>query len=137
MPDCKYETTTVVLSIGDEKFTTRASRVIDPGYTRIFTWQAVGSTVAVEGQDEEECDGPEITLPAALTTPGSSFSLGEKPRLVEGQTGPPNYLSEAELITAMEKHGIGTDASIPVHIENIVERAYVEVRISVVVVLLN
>ncbi|VUZ53848.1 unnamed protein product, partial [Hymenolepis diminuta] len=127
MPDCKYETTTVVLSIGDEKFTTRASRVIDPGYTRIFTWQAVGSTVAVEGQDEEECDGPEITLPAALTTPGSSFPLGEKPRLVEGQTGPPNYLSEAELITAMEKHGIGTDASIPVHIENIVERAYVEI----------
>lgn len=130
MPDCKYETTTVVLSIGDEKFTTRASRVIDPGYTRIFTWQAIGSTTTAvtEGQDGDDADGPEVTLPTALTTPGSSFPLGEKPRLVEGQTGPPNYLSEAELITAMEKHGIGTDASIPVHIENIVERAYVEVR---------
>ena len=120
MPDCKYETTTVVFSIGDEKFTTHASRVIDPGYTRVFTWQAIGG-------DSNSDDGPDVTLPASLTNIGASLPLGEKPRLIEGQTCPPGYLTEAELITAMEKHGIGTDASIPVHIENIVERAYVEV----------
>lgn len=37
---------------------------------------------------------------------GDLFPVGEI-KLLEMQTSPPDYLTEAELITLMEKHGIG------------------------------
>ncbi|MGH0179868.1 UNVERIFIED_CONTAM: hypothetical protein FKN15_013983 [Acipenser sinensis] len=58
---------------------------------------------------------------------GDVFTVDEV-KLLEKHTSPPDYLTEAELITLMEKHGIGTDASIPVHINNICQRNYVTVE---------
>ena len=44
--------------------------------------------------------------------------------LREGQTRAPSHLSESELIGMMERQGIGTDASISTHIQNIQNRRY-------------
>jgi DNA topoisomerase-3 len=46
-------------------------------------------------------------------------------KIVDGFTQAPGFLSEANLIAKMEKHGIGTDASIATHINNIIQRNYV------------
>ncbi|VWU51342.1 DNA topoisomerase 3, putative [Hepatocystis sp. ex Piliocolobus tephrosceles] len=43
----------------------------------------------------------------------------------EGKTQAPNYLSEVDLLSLMDKHGIGTDATMHEHIENIQKRNYV------------
>lgn len=45
--------------------------------------------------------------------------------MVDGQTSPSQLLTEADLISLMEKHGIGTDATHAEHIETIKSRMYV------------
>ncbi|KAL6927671.1 hypothetical protein ACO0SA_004294 [Hanseniaspora valbyensis] len=45
--------------------------------------------------------------------------------MTEGKTAPPKPLTETELITLMDKNGIGTDATIADHIEKIKTRKYV------------
>ena len=40
---------------------------------------------------------------------------------------PPDLLRESELIEAMDKHGVGTDASMAQHVATIVERGYCRV----------
>lgn len=107
--DLKYRQTSTKFKIGSEHFSNTSNVLIDPGYTKVMTWQAFAKN--------------ELVVP---------FIVNEKVkindvRLVESQTGPPDYLTESELISLMEKHGIGTDASIPVHINNICQRNYVAI----------
>lgn len=45
--------------------------------------------------------------------------------LAEGSTTRPDLLTEADLVGLMDKHGIGTDATIAEHIAKIIEREYV------------
>lgn len=107
--DCKYLSCTATLDIGGELFSSTGKSLIDPGFTKVMHWQALSKN--------------EILPPF---TKGEIVPLIDA-KLVDGQTSPPDYLTESELITLMEKHGIGTDASIPVHINNICQRNYVTV----------
>ncbi|KIM83269.1 hypothetical protein PILCRDRAFT_783465 [Piloderma croceum F 1598] len=50
--------------------------------------------------------------------------------LKEGETSSPSYLTEADLVTLMDKNGIGTDATIAQHIQTIVDREYVLERME-------
>ncbi|XP_009436164.1 DNA topoisomerase 3-beta-1 isoform X3 [Pan troglodytes] len=108
--DCKYLQSTISFRIGPELFTCSGKTVLSPGFTEVMPWQSVPL---------------EESLPTCQR--GDAFPVGEV-KMLEKQTNPPDYLTEAELITLMEKHGIGTDASIPVHINNICQRNYVTVE---------
>ncbi len=62
---------------------------LPPGFTEIMPWHSIAL---------------EESLPSCEK--GDLFPVGEI-KLLEMQTSSPDYLTEAELITLMEKHGIG------------------------------
>ena len=109
-PDCAYETQTATLTAGGEEFTLRGTTVLDHGWTQIEPHRMI-----------EERPLPSVVV-AGARVPMSSA------RLRRETTSPPGYLTESELIDLMEKNGIGTDASIPTHINNIQVRKYVDIE---------
>uniref|UniRef100_A0A915PLF3 DNA topoisomerase n=1 Tax=Setaria digitata TaxID=48799 RepID=A0A915PLF3_9BILA len=110
MKPCAYFVTTVKIDVANEIFIAKRKRLIDPGYTEIMTWQKID-------EDTQSFD----------PVKGTKLILNDG-KVSEYATVPPDYLTESELISLMEKHGIGTDASIPVHISNICQRNYVTVE---------
>ncbi|KAF4673363.1 DNA topoisomerase 3-beta-1 [Perkinsus olseni] len=104
--DCKFTRTKVHFTIGDEKFSVSGRRMKSPGFTRV---QYTG-----EMQD--------IYVPPLRV--GEKLQIASK-SISSAKTKPPPYLSESDLLGLMEKNGIGTDASMATHINNICERNYV------------
>ena len=101
----------------------------------------------LENDDDEEVKQlPEFTKDEVITLTNTKFSSSSSSSsssskisvahsavssrgtldIKERMTTPPTYLTESELITRMERHGIGTDASISTHIENVLKRNYAE-----------
>ena len=118
-PPLRYWENTASLSLGSETFT--------------YTWHSLC--------EEAEGAGAESGLHFAAVMPwrlkelalhAPPFRQGDAVevqdvRVERGRTKPPTPLKEAELVACMDRHAIGTDASIPTHISNIIDRFYVRV----------
>lgn len=105
---CRYTKTSAVYGIMGETFKCTGTRVVSPGWTQIVPNMAM--------RDEGIVDhgtGQQVVLVSV--------------QLLDGKTSPPRHLTESELISWMEHHGIGTDASIATHINTICTRNYVRV----------
>ncbi|KAM6914565.1 LOW QUALITY PROTEIN: DNA topoisomerase 3-alpha [Lycodopsis pacificus] len=104
--DALGQETVVDIDIAQESFSTSGLMIIARNYLDVYPydrWSAKVIPVFEQGSQFQ---------PSAV-------------EMVDGQTSPPQLLTEADLISLMEKHGIGTDATHADHIETIKSRMYV------------
>lgn len=121
-------------TISNETFRITSKRELHPGYLEIYRQSAATSREDREAEREAESGGDEEDYEddenldtqylAQEFVKGQKYTIAQL-KINQGNTTAPGYLTESELIGMMEKHGIGTDASIPTHINNIMTRNYV------------
>ncbi|XP_019609294.2 DNA topoisomerase 3-alpha isoform X1 [Rhinolophus sinicus] len=104
--DAQGQETTVEIDISQERFVAHGLVILARNYLDVYPYDRWGDK----------------TLP--VYERGSRFQPSTV-EMVDGETSPPQLLTEADLIALMEKHGIGTDATHAEHIETIKARMYV------------
>jgi len=108
-PPAQLESKRYVFDVGGERFAFTTLEVVDEGFFAVYRY-----------------DYPR-------EVPHLPVSVGDKVQVLsvevkEGQTEPPPYLSESELLKLMEKWGIGTDATMQDHIQTNVDRGYMYIE---------
>ncbi|EAQ89174.1 hypothetical protein CHGG_05793 [Chaetomium globosum CBS 148.51] len=96
-----------LVAYGDEAFHAHGVIVLARNYLDVYPYENWTGTAQL----------PRLHASASASSP-------PRPCSTEGKTGPPGYLTEADLIALMDANGIGTDATMAEHIEKIQERQY-------------
>ncbi|KAK8221623.1 DNA topoisomerase 3-beta [Phyllosticta capitalensis] len=108
--DAKGEATDIDILYGSETFNAHGLRVLERNYLDVYPYDKWESSQQLPHFDVGEQFEPAEAL------------------MGEGQTSPPGYLTEPELIALMDANGIGTDATMAEHIAKIKARSYVMTR---------
>uniref|UniRef100_H0X7X3 DNA topoisomerase n=1 Tax=Otolemur garnettii TaxID=30611 RepID=H0X7X3_OTOGA len=104
--DAQGQETSVEIDIARERFVAQGLMILARNYLDVYPYDRWSDKI----------------LP--VYEQGSRFQPSTV-EMVDGETSPPQLLTEADLIALMEKHGIGTDATHAEHIETIKARMYV------------
>ncbi|MES1915017.1 MAG: hypothetical protein MHM6MM_007022, partial [Cercozoa sp. M6MM] len=105
-PDARVANTRVECQLRGERFFATGRRVLDRGYLKVWRYSQVSGR----------------TLPDVLREGAHCVPAGV--RVTEGATQAPLLLKEQQLIALMDANGIGTDATIAQHIENIQKKGF-------------
>jgi DNA topoisomerase III len=108
-PDARGSNTNVKFKIDEEVFTLDGLVVTEKNWLEIFHYEKWNSSA--------------FKIPAAWRL--GTLVLVSDLSITESRTTPPLLLSESELISKMDGHGIGTDATMHEHIRTVQERNYV------------
>lgn len=103
--DAEYSDTLLNCRVGDELFFCQGKMLLKKNYLDVFTYDTFQENTI---PNFKEGDILEV------------YSL----KVHSGSTTSPSLLNEADLINAMDKNGIGTDATIHEHIQKVLERGY-------------
>ncbi|KAH7920702.1 prokaryotic type I DNA topoisomerase [Leucogyrophana mollusca] len=109
--DAEGSETKVEVEYGGEEFTATGLIVLQRNYLEVYPydkWTGKEIPAFVEGEE---------FVPTVC-------------KVQDGVTSAPSLLTEADLVTLMDKNGIGTDATIAQHIQTIVDREYVIERME-------
>ncbi|XP_054990080.1 DNA topoisomerase 3-alpha isoform X1 [Sorex araneus] len=104
--DAQGQETTVEIDIAQERFVAHGLMILARNYLDVYPYDH-WSDKTLPVYEKDSCFQPSTV------------------EMVDGETSPPQLLTEADLIALMEKHGIGTDATHAEHIETIKARMYV------------
>ena len=100
--------TELTLKIASEEFVAKGLMILEHNWLEIYRpWERWSTG---QGELPKVAVGSRI-IPTSLT-------------MKDGQTNPPQLISEVELIALMDRNGIGTDATIAQHITTICDRNY-------------
>lgn len=97
--------TTVDIDIAGEKFTASGLMVLERNYLEIYRYESWGGSTIPTFMTRQQFVPTRLTLDASITRP-------------------PPLLSEADLLSCMDKAGIGTDATMHDHIKKLLDRCY-------------
>jgi DNA topoisomerase-1 len=114
MADAKKSSVTARISVGDAVFTATGTRILFPGYIRVY----------VEGKDDPDAalDDRETFLPEL--SEGQNLDLSELESVLH-ETKPPARYTDASLVQRLEKEGIGRPSTYASIISVLFERKYV------------
>lgn len=103
--DAKYHEKCVRIGYGGEFFKVKGNTLLERNYLEMFPYDKFSNV-----------ELPNLHVGQLLSLEGFLIKIG--------QTSAPRLLSETDLISTMDKNGIGTDATIHEHIKKVVDRGY-------------